>query len=79
MTKQQTTLRTPPMKPTPAMLAAAREEEDGWRRMPYPEVRHKLLWEAMLRAWNEECAGVRDARAGRGPPPAAPQEPSHDR
>lgn len=47
---------SPPMKPTPAMLAAAREDEDGWRRMPTSAVRHTLLWQAMLAAWNEETA-----------------------
>ena len=37
-------------KPTKAMLRAAAEDEDGWRRMPYPEVRHALHWRAMLAA-----------------------------
>ena len=60
MTREnETTRRMPPTKPTPAMLAAAREEEDGWRKMPYPEQRYAFLWEAMLTAWKEERANGR--------------------
>ena len=49
---------SPPMKPTPAMLAAAREDEDGWRRMPTSAVRHTLLWEAALSAMDAALAGL---------------------
>jgi hypothetical protein len=45
--------------PTPAMLTAAREEEDGWGWMPAPSMRYVLLWQAMLKAWEEEAANVR--------------------
>jgi hypothetical protein len=59
---QQSTSRTrraAPIMPTPAMLTAAREEEDGWGWMPAPSMRYVLLWQAMLKAWEEEAANVR--------------------
>jgi len=45
-----------PVEPTEAMLDAGEEDEQGWRRMPYPRVRLKLHWEAMIAAAKE--AGV---------------------
>jgi hypothetical protein len=42
-----------PVEPTEAMLDAGEEDEQGWRRMPYPRVRLKLHWEAMIAAAKE--------------------------
>lgn len=41
------------LEPTREMLEGADIEEDGWRHMPYPHMRHKLTLRAMLDAARE--------------------------